>query len=76
MVFAAAVLVGVLEGIGMVTAMAEAIVAVVPPVLGTWFAIITGPLSMPFTFFINSDAFHFGVYRSCPRPPASTESHR
>ena len=61
MVFAAAVLVGVLEGTGMVTAMADAIVNVVPPVLGPWFAVITGFLSMPFTFFMSNDAFYFGV---------------
>jgi CitMHS family citrate-Mg2+:H+ or citrate-Ca2+:H+ symporter len=61
MVFAAAVLVGVLEGTGMVTAMAEAIVSIVPPALGPWFAVITGILSMPFTFFMSNDAFYFGV---------------
>ena len=61
MVFAAAVLVGVLEGTGMVTAMARAIVSVVPPALGPWFAVITGLLSMPFTFFMSNDAFYFGV---------------
>jgi CitMHS family citrate-Mg2+:H+ or citrate-Ca2+:H+ symporter len=61
MVFAAAVLVGVLEGTGMVTAMADAIVDVVPSGLGPWFAVITGLLSMPFTFFMSNDAFYFGV---------------
>lgn len=61
MVFAAAVLVGVLEGTGMVTAMADAIVNVVPSALGPWFAVITGLLSMPFTFFMSNDAFYFGV---------------
>ena len=61
MVFAAAVLVGVLEGTGLVTAMADAIVNVVPPGLGPWFAVITGLLSMPFTFFMSNDAFYFGV---------------
>ena len=61
MVFAAAVLVGVLEGTGMVTAMADAIVNAVPPGLGPWFAVITGLLSMPFTFFMSNDAFYFGV---------------
>jgi citrate-Mg2+:H+ or citrate-Ca2+:H+ symporter, CitMHS family len=61
MVFAAAVLVGILEGTGMVTAMADAIVSVVPPVLGPWFAVITGFLSMPLTFFMSNDAFYFGV---------------
>ena len=61
MVFAAAVLVGVLEGTGMVTAMADAIVDIVPSGLGPWFAVITGLLSMPFTFFMSNDAFYFGV---------------
>ena len=86
MVFAAAVLVGVLEGTGMVTAMANAIVDVVPPGLGPWFAVITGVLSMPLTFFMSNDAFYFGVLpilseaaghygistgRDGPRPPSS-----
>jgi CitMHS family citrate-Mg2+:H+ or citrate-Ca2+:H+ symporter len=61
MVFAAAVLVGVLSGTGMVTAMAEGIVAAVPPALGPWFAVITAVLSMPLTFFLTNDAFYFGI---------------
>ncbi len=61
MVFAAAVLVGVLSGTGMVTAMADGIVAAVPPALGPWFAVITGVLSMPLTFFVTNDAFYFGI---------------
>ena len=61
MVFAAAVLVGVLSGTGMVTAMANAIVASVPPQFGPWFAVITGVLSMPLTFFLTNDAFYFGI---------------
>ena len=61
MVFAAAVLVGVLSGTGMVSAMANAIVAAVPPELGPWFAVITGVLSMPLTFFLTNDAFYFGI---------------
>ena len=61
MVFAAAVLVGVLSGTGMVTAMANGIVAAVPEPLGPWFAVITGLLSMPLTFFLTNDAFYFGI---------------
>ena len=61
MVFAAAVLVGVLSGTGMVTAMANGIVAAVPPAIGPWFAVITGVLSMPLTFFLTNDAFYFGI---------------
>jgi citrate-Mg2+:H+ or citrate-Ca2+:H+ symporter, CitMHS family len=61
MVFAAAVLVGVLSGSGMVTAMANGIVAAVPEPLGPWFAVITAGLSMPLTFFLTNDAFYFGI---------------
>ena len=61
MVFAAAVLVGVLSGTGMVSAMANGIVAAVPTSLGPWFAVITGVLSMPLTFFLTNDAFYFGI---------------
>jgi len=61
MVFAAAVLVGVLSGTGMVTEMANAIVSAVPAPLGPWFAVITAFLSMPLTFFLTNDAFYFGI---------------
>ena len=61
MVFAAAVLVGVLSGTGMVTAMANAIVSAVPEPLGPYFAVITAILSMPLTFFLTNDAFYFGI---------------
>lgn len=61
MVFAAACLVGVLSGTGMVDAMAEWITTVIPNSLGGYLAPITGLLSMPFTFFMSNDAFYFGV---------------
>ncbi len=61
MVFAAAVLVGVLSGTGMVTAMANAIVSAVPEPMGPYFAVITALLSMPLTFFLTNDAFYFGI---------------
>ena len=61
LVFAAAVLVGVLDGTGMDSAMANAIVDLVPPELGPWFAVITGLVSIPMTFIMGNDAFYFGV---------------
>lgn len=61
MVLAAGVLVGVLNGTGMVEAMAEWVVGVVPPVLGPFFAIIAGLLSIPMTFFMSNDAFYYGI---------------
>ena len=32
-----------------------------PAALGPYLAIVTGVLSVPFTFFISNDAFYFGV---------------
>ncbi|MGO1949397.1 MAG: CitMHS family transporter [Mycobacteriaceae bacterium] len=61
MVFAAATLVGVLNGTGMVDAMAEWITTAIPDSLGGYLAPITGLLSMPMTFFMSNDAFYFGV---------------
>ncbi|MDF0514214.1 SLC13 family permease [Agromyces sp. H3Y2-19a] len=61
MVLAAGVLVGVLDGTGMVTAMAEWVVDIVPPALGPYLAIITGVLSIPMTFFMSNDAFYYGI---------------
>lgn len=61
MVLAAGVLVGVLDGTGMVTAMAEWVVEIVPSALGPYFAVITGLLSIPMTFFMSNDAFYYGI---------------
>jgi CitMHS family citrate-Mg2+:H+ or citrate-Ca2+:H+ symporter len=61
MVLAAGVLIGVLEGTGMVTAMAEWVSASIPSSLGAFSAIITGLISMPMTFFLSNDAFYFGI---------------
>jgi citrate-Mg2+:H+ or citrate-Ca2+:H+ symporter, CitMHS family len=61
MVFAAAVLIGVFQGTGMVEAMAHWLLSVIPSALGSHLAVITGVLSLPFTFFMSNDAFYFGV---------------
>jgi citrate-Mg2+:H+ or citrate-Ca2+:H+ symporter, CitMHS family len=61
MVFAAAVLVGVFQGTGMVEAMAHWLIHVMPSALGPHLAVVTGILSLPFTFFMSNDAFYFGV---------------
>ncbi|NQX27516.1 CitMHS family transporter [Microbacteriaceae bacterium VKM Ac-2854] len=61
MVLAAGVLVGVLNGTGMVTAMAEWVVDVVPASMGPFLAVITGVLSIPMTFFMSNDAFYYGI---------------
>jgi citrate-Mg2+:H+ or citrate-Ca2+:H+ symporter, CitMHS family len=61
MVFAAAVLIGVFQGTGMVEAMAGWLLHIIPPALGPHLAVVTGFLSLPFTFFMSNDAFYFGV---------------
>ncbi|MFD9195338.1 CitMHS family transporter [Streptomyces phaeochromogenes] len=61
MVFAATVLTGVLSGSGMVEAMADWLVGVVPDSFGAHFPLITGLLSIPMTFFTSNDAFYFGM---------------
>lgn len=61
MVMAAAVLTGVLNGTGMVEAMSQWLVAIIPSDMGPFMAVITGVLSIPMTFFMSNDAFYFGV---------------
>ena len=61
MVLAAAVLTGVFQGTGMVEAMAEWLLQVIPDAMGPHLAVITGVLSIPLTFFMTNDAFYFGV---------------
>lgn len=61
MVLAAGVLVGVLNGTGMVDAMATWITTAIPASLGPFLAVITGILSIPFTFFMSNDAFYYGI---------------
>lgn len=61
MVLAAGVLIGVLNGTGMVTAMADWLVDIIPTELGPFLAVITGVLSIPMTFFMSNDAFYFGI---------------
>jgi CitMHS family citrate-Mg2+:H+ or citrate-Ca2+:H+ symporter len=60
-IFAAGIFTGVLSGTKMVDAIAHSVVALVPPALGPYLAVITGLLSLPFTFFLSNDAFYFGV---------------
>ncbi|MBY4209834.1 CitMHS family transporter [Rhodococcus fascians] len=61
MVLAAAILTGVFQGTGMVEAMAEWLLNVIPSGMGPYLAVITGVLSIPLTFFMTNDAFYFGI---------------
>ncbi|WP_221351278.1 CitMHS family transporter [Streptomyces beigongshangae] len=61
MVFAAAVFTGVLQGTGMVDAMAKWLVDGIPDGMGPHMALVTGALSLPLTYFMSNDGFYFGV---------------
>ncbi|WP_306392790.1 CitMHS family transporter [Telluria beijingensis] len=61
LIFAAGIFVGILQGTKMVDAIALSVIAAVPDWMGPYLAIVTGLLSIPFTFFISNDAFYFGV---------------
>jgi CitMHS family citrate-Mg2+:H+ or citrate-Ca2+:H+ symporter len=58
---AAGILTGIMSGTKMIEAMGDSVVAAVPESLGPHMAIVTGILSIPFTFFLSNDAFYFGV---------------
>jgi len=58
---AAGVLTGIMSGTKMIDAMGNSVVSLVPKSLGPHMAIVTGVISIPFTFFLSNDAFYFGV---------------
>ena len=61
LIFAAGIFVGILSGTKMVDAITTSVVSAVPDSFGPYLAIVTGLLSIPFTFFISNDAFYFGI---------------
>ncbi|MGX4642900.1 CitMHS family transporter [Massilia sp. SYSU DXS3249] len=61
LIFAAGIFVGILQGTKMVDAIAASVIAAVPEWMGPYMAVVTGLLSIPFTFFISNDAFYFGI---------------
>lgn len=61
LIFAAGIFTGILSGTGMVRAMSESFLTVIPESLAPFLAPITALVSLPLTFFISNDAFYFGV---------------
>jgi citrate-Mg2+:H+ or citrate-Ca2+:H+ symporter, CitMHS family len=61
MIFAAGVLTGILGGTGMITAMAESLVSIIPQGGGGFLPVVTAVLSMPASLVFTPDAFYFGV---------------
>lgn len=59
--FAAGAMVGIFDGTGMLTAMANAIMAVIPQALGKFIHIIFGILALPLGLCVGTDAYFYGI---------------
>jgi len=59
--FAAGAFTGIMRSTGMITAMSEALVAVIPSSAGRFFPVITGIIAMPASLLFDPDSFYFGV---------------
>ena len=59
--FAAGAFCGIMTGTGMITAMAETLVSVIPHSLGKFFPAIVGVIGMPASLLFDPDSFYYGV---------------
>ncbi len=59
--FAAGAMVGVFDGTGMLEAMANAIMAIIPAALGKYIHIIFGILALPLGLCVGTDAYFYGI---------------
>ena len=59
--FAAGAFCGIMKGTGMITAMANALVSIIPQSMGRFFPVITGVISMPASLLFDPDSFYYGV---------------
>ncbi|QIG78761.1 CitMHS family transporter [Stakelama tenebrarum] len=61
LIFAAGSLTGIMDGTGMLDAMAQALVHGIPDAMGPYLAPVTAVLSLPITFLMSNDAYYFGI---------------
>lgn len=59
--FAAGVLIGITKESGMIKAMAEAAVSVIPESVGGYIPVIVGVIAMPASLLFDPDSFYYGV---------------
>ncbi len=59
--FAAGCFTGILKGSGMINAMADSAILIIPDWVGKHLAIITGITSMPLSLLFDPDSFYFGI---------------
>ena len=61
LLFAAGSFTGIMKGTGMITAMAESLVNIIPTSLGRMMALLIGIVAMPLSLLFDPDSFYFGV---------------
>jgi citrate-Mg2+:H+ or citrate-Ca2+:H+ symporter, CitMHS family len=61
LVFAAGIFTGVFSGTGMMDAMAETVVSVIPEWLGAHLPVVVALTSIPLGFIFSPDAYYFGI---------------
>ena len=59
--FAAGAMVGIFDGTGMLEAMANAIMAIIPAALGKYIHLIFGALALPLGMCVGTDAYFYGI---------------
>ena len=59
--FAAGCFTGIMKGTGMITAMSEALVSIIPAALGKFFPVIVGVIATPASLLFDPDSFYYGV---------------
>ena len=59
--FSAGAMVGIFDGTGMLTEMANAIMSIIPGFLGQFIHIIFGILALPLGLCIGTDAYFYGI---------------
>lgn len=59
--FAAGAFTGIMKETGMITAMSEVIVKLIPTSMGRFLPVVTGVLAMPMSLLFDPDSFYFGV---------------
>lgn len=60
-VFAAGVFMGILQVSGMSDAIATSMISIIPQSLSHFYGLIVAFISVPGTYFLNNDAFYYGV---------------
>ncbi|MDP9961191.1 CitMHS family transporter [Chryseobacterium lathyri] len=61
MIFGAGIFTGILNGSGIMQAMGNSMIEIIPKSWGGYMNIVTAVFSIPFTFFLSNDAYYFGI---------------